>query len=172
MAKEIPLTQGKVAIVDERDYLCVAQYKWYAHKAQTGGWYAIRNIKVNGKKTAIKMHRFILDATAGVYVDHKDLDGLNNRRQNIRICTRQQNGANRKIRKKSKASHFTGVHWRTDNKKWRVCIKSGPIAPGTQGRRQETVGHFTDEVAAAKAYDAAARKVHGRFARLNFPKGK
>jgi hypothetical protein len=97
-AKLIPLTQDKFAIVDPKDYDQLGQYKWYAKK---GGntYYAARGVRVykDGKYVGVKqilMHRVITNAPAGMMVDHRDHNGLNNRRSNLRLCTREQNAQN------------------------------------------------------------------------------
>mgnify|MGYP001588262020 CR=1 FL=1 len=87
--KEIQLTQEQVALVDDEDFEKVSKHKWHAYK-DGKTFYAGTTIK----NKRVKMHRFILEAPAGVDVDHKDRNGLNNTRQNIRICSRTENQAN------------------------------------------------------------------------------
>lgn len=173
MAKEIALTQGKVAIVDDDDYDRLAEYKWYAHKNRTCNlYYAMRQVGTAPNQKCIRMHRVVANAPDGVMVDHKDGDSLNNRKANLRLCTHGQNIANRRRKGKNKSSQYTGVTWRPDNRKWRAGIKGGPLIPGTNRRKNITLGHFDSEVEAAHAYDDMAVIVHGEFACLNFPKRK
>ena len=107
------------------------------------------------------MHREILNAPAGVLVDHINHNGLDNRKANLRLATRAQNCWNRKKPKMRKcASRFKGVGWHKGNKKWVSRIRFN-------GRRI-SIGYFNDEVEAAKSYDEAAKKYHGEFAVLNF----
>lgn len=86
--KEIPLTQGKVALVDDEDCERLNQFKWYALK-RPNTWYAVRNVWVENKRTAISMHREIMDASRGQEIDHKNGDGLYNLKVNLRFCTSQ-----------------------------------------------------------------------------------
>lgn len=153
--KEIPLTQGKVAIVDAADHEWLMQWKWCAN-FQHGLWYAVRA----KRPKLIRMHRVILNAPDGIRVDHKDGDGLNNRRDNIRLCTPQQNSFNISPQSKS-TSRFRGIHQVKSTGKWECCIKCNG--------KTRYLGHFDNEEVAAKVYDVAARELYGEFARLNFP---
>ncbi len=106
-----------------------------------------------------KLHREILSAPDGMLVDHRDHNGLNDRRHNLRLATHSQNAANN--RKAPPAHGYRGVCWRKSDRVWRAVI--------TVNRRSIQVGEFKDIVKAARAYDKAALKYHGEFARLNFP---
>ncbi len=159
MSKDIPLTQGYVAIVDDGDYQELAQYKWYAHRVTGGDFYAVRNTPtINGKRLKVKMHRQILGAMPTEQVDHRSHDTLDNRRANIRKCTRSQNQANRE-KKRGCASRHKGVTRRKDSTRWRARIKH-------QGRWHR-LGTFDDERDAARAYNVAALEYFGEFAFLN-----
>ena len=103
------------------------------------------------------MHRLLLPETE---VDHKSGDGLDNRRSNLRSATRSQNQAN-KFKKENTSSRFKGVYQRRNYRRFRAHIR-------VHGEEIH-VGDFDSEIEAARAYDAAARKYHGEFARLNFP---
>lgn len=151
--KEIPLTQGKVAIVDASDYDWLMQFKWHAQK-KSDKWYAGR---AQGRNISFLMHREILDAPQGWLVDHKDGNGLNNTRNNIRLCTYAQNNFNTASYKGG--SLYKGVH--RFKRGWRAQIR--------KGGKQYSLGVYSTEEAAARAYDAAAKKMHGEFAYLNFP---
>lgn len=173
MAKRIPLTQGKFAIVDDEDYEWLSKKRWFAHRSRTCKlFYALRMAGTSPNQKCIRMHREIIGAPDGSKVDHKDRDSLNNRRSNLRLCTNGQNIANRKRKDKNKSSQYTGVTWRSDNRKWRAGIKGGPLIPGTDRRKNITLGHFESEIEAAEAYDDMAAIVHGEFACFNFPKRK
>lgn len=158
--KMIPLTQGFVALVDDADYERVCQFNWMADvKPKTV--YAIRaTVKDDGRKTTQYLHRFILGVTdRRVQVDHRDHNGLNCQRYNLRPATNQQNCQN--SRSRGGASQFKGVAWNKQKRKWVASI-------GANGRHK-SLGYFHDEVDAALAYDAAAREQYGTFAYTNFP---
>jgi hypothetical protein len=158
---EIPLTKGYVAVVDQEDYEPLATARWSAKKTRRGCVYAVRTIHVRGVgDRRLYMHRAILCAPVGADVDHKDGNGLNNRRGNLRVCSRSANLANQ--RKQSRqTSRFKGVWWNVKKKHWRCGIK-------LHGRSQH-IGCFSSDVDAAHAYDAKARELFGEFAAVNFP---
>src|SRR4030042_4552219 len=114
MVKEIQLTQGKVALVDDEDYNWLIKYKWCANKVETR-WYAIAHIPHKG---TIRMHQFLLNPEKGMKCDNINGNGLDNRRCNLRIVTNAQNSMNK--RKKRGMSKYKGVHWRNDVKEWRA----------------------------------------------------
>jgi len=160
--KEIPLSQGLIAFIDDEDYERVNQYKWYAAKnGQT--YYAVRQIQnIQPRQKQIGMHRFILNAPKGIEVDHEDHDGLNNQRYNIRLATNRQNQYNKQKYSISKTtSQYKGVHWDKRRKKWRTQIRINS--------KQTQLGYFENEIEAALAYDQAAIIHHGEFSILNFP---
>lgn len=166
MAKEIALTQNKVAIIDDEDYKFVRMFRWCAvQKGQV--WYAATHLKVSDKThKIIYMHRLVMNAVKGQKVDHKDGDGLNNQVRgetgNLRFCTQSQNRANCKKRDKSNnTSQYRGVSWHKGMKKWAAVIRK-------DGNNYH-LGYFRSEYAAARMYDNAASKLHGEFAMLNFP---
>ena len=153
--RKIPLTQGKFALVDDEDYEALAKHKW-----QFNHHYARRD-GPRPRRLPIWMHRVITNAPPGMQVDHINGDTLDNRKSNLRICTRAQNQANRK-RDRDSPSRFKGVHLRKDNQKY----VAGIIVNG----RRKHLGQFQSDIEAAKAYDAAAIALRGEYARVNFPR--
>ena len=154
----IPLTRGQFTVVDAEDYLWLSQYQWFA-EGTAGHFYAVR--KENGR--SIKMHRQIMNAPDHLVVDHIDHDGLNNRRENLRICTFAENCRNLRA-SRHKSSKYKGVHWHKRNHKWAVQV--------TCDHKRNHLGYFGDEIDAAKAYDRAALELFGEFASLNLPEEK
>lgn len=159
--KEIPLSQGKVALVDDEDYDFLMQWKWSAWRSPGGRgiWYAVRNSqKGEGvSRRCIRMHRVVASMMGyDGMVDHHDDDGLNNRRQNLRPCTMAQNIAAARYGDGS-ASGFRGVRRRGN--RWEAYMKSSG--------KQINLGRFDSPEEAARAYDEAARATWGEFARPN-----
>lgn len=151
MAKTIELTQGKYAIVDDEDYEYLNRFDWYYNAN-----YAIRSVRINRKKKAVLMHRVILNTPEGMLSDHINHDTLDNRKINLRICTRAQNGMN-SYKSKHNKSGFKGVHKFRD--KYRAQI--------TFNKKVKTLGFFETTIEAAQIYNKAALKYHGEFAQLN-----
>lgn len=156
--KEIPLTKGKVALVDDDDFEWLYQYSWcYSEKVFGCKYgYALRGFKQNRKTKLVKMHREIMKAPAGIQVDHIDGDKLNNQRSNLRLCTHGENCRNRIS---TGASGFKGVFWFAPDSRWRAMFK--------MNRKIKLVGYFKDARDAAIAYDEAITKAFGEFARTN-----
>jgi len=160
MVKEIQLTQGKVALVDDGDFEWLNQYKWCANRIRNDNyWYAMRGIRIKGKHIKILMHRFILGAKSGELVDHVNHLSLDNRRVNLRLCSNAENLANMRPRKYSKSSKFKGVTWCKRQKKW--------VAQLTVNMKHFYLGSFSSETDAAIAYNEAAPEYFGEFAHLN-----
>lgn len=151
---EIPLTQGQVAIIDDGDAELVAPYKWYANKRH-GIFYAVAS---GGPGVLIRMHRLILGLAPGEIGDHRDGDGLNNRRSNLRRATPTQNQQNKKINRLARNA-FKGI-FEEDPGRWAAKIR-------VNGRRIRKFG-FSSPEEAARAYDQLAREHFGEFARCNF----
>lgn len=155
--KEIPLTQGKVALVDVEDYEYLNQWKWYAWRRKNI-YYAVRNMKKDEKRTSLYVHQEILKPLKGMQIDHINGDELDNRRDNLRFCDKSQNGMNRGKQKNNK-SGYKGVSWDNRDKIWRAQIKIN--------REKVYLGNFLTKEEAALAYNEGAIKYHGEFARLN-----
>src|SRR3972149_4572931 len=108
--KRIPLTQGQYALVDDWNYDYLNQWKWYAYKRKNT-YYAQRNIRINGKRTTLSLHRIIMKTPKGMTTDHKDFNGLNYQEYNMRNCTSAQNTMHRKKHSVRCSSKFKGVTW-------------------------------------------------------------
>lgn len=157
----IPLTQGKVAVIDFEDFEKVRGLKWCAVN-QHGCWYAMRHgPTIRGKRVTIYLHRMIFSESANKTVDHKDGDGLNNRRENLRIATQRQNTQNRHRKKTDASSKYKGVYWHTRDLVWGAQIETS--------EKNLYLGSFNSEEEAARAYDTKARELFGEFAAPNFP---
>jgi hypothetical protein len=155
----IPLTQGKFAAADKEDIGWLSQFKWHAHK-RGRNWYARR---VASAKTVF-MHRAILeyhgyDLTSGE-VDHVNGNGLDNRKSNLQIVSHAENIRKSRVPTNNK-SGFRGVSWHKGDRRWQVIIEVDNI--------KKYVGSFRSKIAAALAYDQAAKKYFGNFATLNLP---
>jgi hypothetical protein len=157
-AASIELTKGCRALVDAEDYERLNAFKWYAHKHRDGSMYAVRMTRIEGKQHTVQMHREILGLTRGDKRkgDHENGDTLDNRRENLRVATNAQNGANRVRLDPRNASGFLGVTWHKTHQKWAASIKVN----GTSRH----LGYFTDPKEAAQAYNIAAQKHFGEFA--------
>ena len=158
--REIPLTQGQVALVSEIDYDFLNQWKWYAQWDFKGQcFYAVRNSKmINGKRTRIWMHRLILNAPNDIEVDHRNRNTLDNQRHNLRLDPEKRNQQNRGTQSIN-TSGYKGVSWHKEHKKWQVRITS-------QNKRYH-LGYFDVKEDGVKRYNEEAIKLHGEFARLN-----
>ena len=162
----IPLNKGLVTLVDPDDYEKFKHYKWYAHKTSYGTYMAARTYKENGKRKFQYLHRAIMNPPEGYVIDHINGDTLDNRKENLRICTRAENNCNMhryKSRKKAvRHSLFKGVYWDNHSNKWQAQIRVN--------KRTITIGRFESEQEAAWAYDFMALYYFGEFARPNFVK--
>ena len=162
MTKEIKLTNGKHALVDDEDFDLLNKFNWCATKI-TNTYYANRAIVVNGEQYQLRMHRVILGFKKGdgKQSDHINGNGLDNRRSNLRECTSQQNNFNRSANVNAK-SKYKGVKQKK-NKKWEANIQFN--------KKKIYIGSFDNEDDAGRAYDKKATELFGDFARLNFPQG-
>lgn len=158
----IELTKGQYCIVDDADFNSLKKYSWHVRCDRDGRYYATRSFWEGDKMKTLPMHRQLLDAPKGVYVDHINGNTLDNRRSNLRLCTNRQNTQNaRKRARTGSKSKYKGVSEHYG--KWRARIRvDGAVIH---------LGSFLNQVDAAKAYDKAAAKYFGEFARLNLPRG-
>lgn len=167
---EIPMGNGRVAMVDDSDLQQLSLFNWRAvwnEHART--FYAVRNVKRGLKWTTVSMHRELLGGTASK-VDHRDHNGLNNRRGNLRNSDDHSNRQNA-IKRTPTTSKYKGVCFERTTGKWRAYIASGQRKANGRNR-QIHLGRFASEVAAARAYDAAAKVAFGEFSCLNFPESE
>jgi len=148
-------------LVNENDWSNIKQHKWYLLPTPTKGkYYAATKIKIQEKITTITMHRLIMNTPKNKVTDHINGNTLDNRKENLRICTSAENQYNRGPQKNN-TSGYKGVSWNKQDKKWRAAVK--------HFGKQIYLGSYNNKEEAAKAYDAKIKELHGKFARLNFP---
>ena len=157
--REIPLTKGKVALVDDEDYEDLVRFKWYTlphHRT----FYAVREVTYDNWKTKkqIRMHSVILPPLANLEPDHIDGNGLHNQKYNLRRCTSQQNRMNQRPQINT-SSKYKGVHWDKQTSNWAAVIKVN--------QKSIRLGRFKKEKDAAHAYNLKAIECFGEFARPN-----
>lgn len=151
--KEIKLTKGFVALVDDDDYEYLNQFKWCIktwEKSRTQ--YAARYKKIDGKYKVIPMHRMIMNTPIGMEVDHRDGNGLNNQKCNLRNCTHSDNMRNRKS-SRTGTSKYLGVSFAKIRGYEYITAHCGKI----------NLGYFKTEELAAKAYKDYAELIYGEF---------
>lgn len=144
--------QGCFAQVDDEDYELINNLNWSKSKGGKN-YYAVRYFE----EKRISMHVFIMKSKKGQIIDHKDGNGLNNQKSNLRFCTHKQNISNGKSR--AGTSKYLGVSYDKVNNKWAAQIM--------ENRIQIKIGRFKTEIEAALAYNERAKKLRGEFARLN-----
>lgn len=153
----VPLSRGAVAIIDAESVPLVASYNWRIQSAGPNHVYAGRSVKHAGRQTIHLMHRVIADADAGEVVDHINGDRLDNRKENLRVCSQSENLCNRG-KQSNNRSGFKGVYLHAPGR-WRARIMF-------KGKLKE-LGLFDSPSDAHKAYVAAARALHGEFTRVS-----
>lgn len=145
-------------LLDTTDYPLVKDHRWSAFKGKDKRtFYVSTVIYPNGQRKTLLMHKLLIP---NAEVDHKNHNGLDNRRSNLRSATGSQNAANRRRRLRKFSSRHKGVH--RHYSKFRAAV--------TVNGKTKYLGVYASEKAAARAYDDAARKHFGRFAALNFPR--
>ena len=158
--KKIQLTKDQVALVDDWNYEELNSRNWFAQWDKcTQSYYACRHVKVNGKQYRISMHSQIAKPPQGMVTDHINRNPLDNREENLRVCTKSQNQCNR-AKNRNSTTGYKGVF--VDHTKWTARIRF-------EGKAKR-LGTFSSPEDAARAYDLEAKKIHGEFAVLNFPK--
>ena len=159
--KQIELTKDEFALFDDEDFVTVSQHRWYLRSDGIRKYAAARVIREH-RRTTIEMHRLVLGLNIGqkIMVDHIDGNGLNNQKTNLRLANDSQNQMNQRPRRGC-TSEYKGVSRCSETGMWRSKI--------VVARKQIYLGRYKDERKAAQAYDEAAERLFGQFARLNFP---
>lgn len=157
--------EGRKVEVDDYDYPILSARKWYLKPKQGNKpQYPYTSLYYKDFTIPVSMHRFMMNPTQWQSVDHIDGNPLNYKRENLRLCNVKENNWNTGTKDTAKSSKYKGVsihHGLHKNAKWRSRIH-------IEGK-EINLGHYNTEEEAARAFDEAARKYHGEFARLNFP---
>jgi hypothetical protein len=161
--KEIPVFDGLIALVDDEDYELVNQYSWGKYIGRGGTIYAKAYIKGTKSRRFVLLHRFIMGTPRDMETDHKNLNGLDCQRHNLRFATRAQNNYNR-IKQRTRCSISTTSKYKgVSFDKIRSAWKARAVSNG----KEIWLGRFNSELEAALAYNTFATEHYGEFARLN-----
>lgn len=154
--KEIPLTQGKVALIDDDMFDRVSYFKWSADKSGKN-YYARTNIGVDGKEKSFKIHQLLLGFPKNCDIDHINGDGLLNTKDNLRLCSHSENCRNSSL-KINNVSGFRGVHWHKNNKKW--------VAQINKNGKRVNLGYFINIEDAVIVFNKASKEIYKEFSRV------
>lgn len=160
----IPLTRSQFAVVDEEDLSKVEHLRWYAISGAYTSYAGHACRRQNGRQIHLRMHRVILGSPQGVEVDHINGDGLDNRRKNLRLCSHTENVRNSRSYRGASVYKGVGRNTYTSVRGWRKWVAKIRV-----NKHLLWLGTFDTEADAARAYDCAAQKHFGEFARPNFP---
>jgi HNH endonuclease len=152
---EIQLSKDQIALIDDEDFALISEFNWRAQQNQDGRWYAMA---WNSYPNFLLMHRYVMAANDGEWIDHRNGNGLDNRKENLRVCTPSENQARKGPQ--GITSLFKGVHWESARGKWKAVV--------TKDGKSHFLGRYDNEVEAAEAYDGAAKELFGEFAYTNF----
>jgi len=153
----VPLTRGYEAIVDIEDAGMASGYNWYVMFCGENLVYAARNERVTGKRKTILMHRVVANPSEKQVVDHRDHNGLNNRKSNLRVCSHTENIRNSRKRLDN-TSGYRGVCWNKKLRKWQAEINvNGEVI---------YLGTFKDIEKAYQAYCKASRRYHKDYSNI------
>lgn len=157
---KVPLSRGKVALIDPEDAARVLRHRWTASYGKAG-WKAYFSHSINGKTHSVYLHQLVMGHRKGLMIDHRNGNGLDCRKRNLRFCTNSQNSQNRR-RKKNNQTGYKGIFLIKETGMWVAEI----VVNGVRHR----LGRYRSSEEAAHVYDDAARRLHGDFAALNFPR--
>lgn len=157
--KTIELGGGFQTFIDDEDHEELIKYRWRTHRNGRNSFYAAWTTTRDGMGVRVFMHKFLMGAGRGQEVDHINRNGLDNRKENLRLCTRSQNNINVIKKRRRLYEGPRGVNWHKDRKMWRARIK--------KDGREYALGYFHSVIEASAAYDRAAKELHGDFAILN-----
>jgi hypothetical protein len=163
--KQIPLTQGKFAIVDDEDYPYLSRFKWYYHRLPDGEEYAATGMYVGKRTFNIPMHYFLTERKNGLVILFKNKNSLDNRKENLLMVSASESRHQTRKYKMRDDNHtgirskFKGLCWHPVLKKWQVSI--------IKGKKRTYVGVFASEIDAARAYNEKALELYGELAYQN-----
>ncbi len=155
--KQIKLSNTNLCMLcDDEDYELLNRHSWYLHETEDGLYY----VKTYINRISISAHQLVCPSDTPLLTpDHKNGNGLDNQRCNLRLASDSQQGQNKRKKSGSSSSKYKGVSWIKEDNKWRARIK--------KNGKQIHLGVFKTEIGAAVAYNRAAKELFGDFARLN-----